>query len=224
MSTLILVLGLSWSLMAQADPGVPPAALPEEVFQHPLPDPRPATWLEISKRSQSVPVFRAKFVQVKKLVALRRPLRSSGEFLCHSERGIRWTTLEPHPVVFIITRRGLFQESEGELPVEVSTADQPMVRQMAEVFLSLFSGDEERLLEHFRVFFVGDSASWRIGLEPKGLVMQKVIRRIVLEGGQTVNSLLLLESSGDRTEVVFDPILDRPAQLTEEEEKLFREH
>jgi hypothetical protein len=218
MSTLLFVLGLTASLHGQVAPEVAPAVLAEDVFEHPLADPRPPAWQEISGRSKTAPVFRAKFVQVKKLVALRRPLRSSGEFLCHTERGISWTTFEPHRTVFIITRRGLFQAPEGEAATELSTADQPMVRQMAEVF------DEKQLLEHFRVFFVGDAANWRIGLEPKGVVLQKVIRRIVLEGGQTVKTLILHEASGDRTDVIFDPILDRPLELTEEEEKSFREH
>ncbi len=217
-----LVLALIGLQETPPTPPSPPSVAPgldSDVFQHPLAEPRPAGWQEVSKRLRAKPVFRAKFEQKKKLVALKRPLRSSGEFLFCADRGVCWDTLEPHPILFVLSPRGLFQKVEGEEPVEVKAADQPMVRQMSRVFLSLFSGDEEQLLENFQVFFSGDEKGWELGLEPRGSVMKKVITRIVLAGRDTIHSLTMIEASGDRTEIEFEPRLGLPAELTPEEER-----
>lgn len=217
----VALLGHFAHISGQTPPPPVESSKAEDVFEHPLATPRPVAWDSISKTLRSKSVFRASFEQEKKLVALKRPLRSRGKFLFAAGKGVCWDTLEPHRQLFILTPRGLFQQSHDETIVEISADEQPLVRQMTRIMLAIFSGDEEVLLEQFHVYFTGSPERWSMGLRPRKAVMKKVIRQITLSGGKTIDALKILEDSGDQTFIEFQPEADSPDELTTKEQGYF---
>jgi len=148
---------------------------------------------------------------------LRRPLRSSGSFLISAEMGLYWKSVSPFETIFIITPKALYQKSENAEPITIQAQERPIIYGFTRVFLSLFSGDTQKLDQEFDLFFSGTPDNWTIGLIPKSKIMGKLIDRVLVCGADTIRSIDFRESSGDRTQIIFDEISTDPPHLTEEE-------
>jgi len=192
----------------------------EAVFDRPL-DKDDPDFAALSAKMRDIRVLRADFEQEKKLAVLRRPLRSSGTFLFAADKGVSWRTVEPFENLFIITPDAIYQKAEGQKPLVIDVASRPVARGFTDVFIALFSGEVEGLDARFDVFFSAGAGRWAIGLKPKGKILKTLIDRVVLCGGETVESIDFLERSGDRTQIRFIDAATEPAVLSDEERARF---
>lgn len=193
---------------------------PMTVFQHPLAGENP-TFLAVTAQMRATPVLRAQFSQAKQIKALRRPLLSSGDFLFAADAGVWWNTLKPFHTTFVITSKGLRQESEDGTVKIIEASEQPIISGFTKVFMSLFGGDTSALNERFKLFFEGDAQNWRVGLQPRSKVMGKLIQSIVIEGGEHMTQIHFLESTGDLTRISFSGVQVSPATLSDQERRRF---
>ena len=175
----------------------------------------------VGARLRQVQVLRARFDQEKRIKVLRRPLISDGRFLFAPRHGVYWHTLTPFETRFVITPKGIRQQSAQKEPLVIDATEQPVIHGFTKVFLALFSGDTRELEDRFEVFFSGSASQWRIGLKPKGRIMARLIDRIVLEGTEHIETLRVTERSGDVTLISFSELTTEPAELSEEERACF---
>ena len=193
----------------------------DSVFQHPVKDNQRAGFDRVSEKLRQIKTLRARFEQEKKIVVLSRPLRSQGNFLFSAEHGIHWLTTRPFENVFIVQKDRIYQKSEGAEPLLIPLEERPAFHEMIGIFLALFSGDTQRLQNRFNLYFQGTDQQWTIGLQPKGKIIRRLVKEIVLTGGATIDTIDLREAKGDRTKISFADISLTPAQLTQEEQAKF---
>lgn len=214
-------LGVSILFLAASGRAGEPALL-HEVFAKPLDLHQPsAGFVEVSQQLQKVSLLRADFREEKKLKALQRPMKSSGKFLVASEHGLFWQTQIPRDRVFVITPKGISQLSEGNQTVSVKTEDQPIIHSFTEMFMAMFTGDTSVLQSKFHLYFTGDAAQWTLGLVPKGRMMSKMIHHIVLQGGETLEEVDIVETGGDMTHIDFSNVQVNGPSLKPEESAYF---
>lgn len=193
-----------------------------DLFENPVQMGQHETLDRVGERLQQVNVLRADFRQEKQMKMLRRPLLSSGTYLFAAEHGIYWHTVKPFDSVFMLTPQAIYQKSAGSEALAVDVATKPALAGFTQVFLSLFSGDSQVLEEKFALFFQGKDEDWQLGLRPKGMVMKKVIDRLVLQGGETVTQLDIFEANGDHTRIFFENIQTGGALSDGERERFKR--
>ena len=74
---------------------------------------------------------------------------------------------------------------------------------MSEILLSLFSGDSVTLETYFSIRVKGDTNQWNLLLEPKNNLVAAQIVSISIEGRESVESLHIIESNGDYSNLEF---------------------
>lgn len=199
------------------------ATLAHEVFKHDLKDVSQAEFQAVTAQLRQVQILRANFSQEKKIQALRRPLRSKGNFLFSTADGLFWKTTSPFDTVFVITPQGIKQISDGETTVSVKVEDQPVIHGFTEVFMAMFTGDTTVLKDKFKLYFSGDKDQWTLGLVPKGRMMKSMIHHIVLTGSDTVQHVDFAEKSGDLTKIEFQEVQANAGALNAGERKYFED-
>ena len=195
----------------------------DELFSHPATLDQLATLLAPARtplaQSQAL---RGAFEQRKFLAGIPKPLVSRGEFTFARERGVWWHTKTPFDSEFILTRDGMIQRDAGATPIKLSSQQQPALRIVADVFLSLFALDLRLLSESFDTFGMPDAQGWRLGLVPHANALGGVVARVTIHGRTRVDQVDLVDSHGDRTELVLSDDGRGSGPLAPEEEQHFR--
>ncbi len=147
--------------------------------------------------------LRGKFEQRKYLSGVPQPLVSEGEFTFARERGVWWHTRTPFESELILTRAGIVQRDAGGTPLRMSAEQQPALRIVADVFLSLFSLDPRLLAENFQTYGAADAGGWVVGLVPRAGTLGGAIARVTIHGRTRVERIELEDRHGDRTAIVL---------------------
>lgn len=183
-----------------------------DVFDHPQsaeqllegPLARPAAALRAAQ------VMRGKFIYKKFLKEIPQPLLSRGEFVFARELGIDWHTREPFDSDFVLTTQGMTQRDEGKITLQMSAGEQPAVQIVAHIFLALLSLDVGSLQNSFALFGwqqgKSGSETWQVGLRPTVSAIASVFKEAVVSGAAQVDTLVLRDANGDRTEIGFTDI------------------
>ena len=166
--------------------------------------------------------LRGTFEQRKYLAGIPKPLVSRGEFTFARDRGVWWHTRVPFDSELVLTREGMTQRDAGGTPIRLTSQQQPALRVVADVFLSLFSLDLKLLAESFDTFGIGDAHGWQLGLVPHAGALGGVVARVTIRGNTRVDHVDLVDSRGDRTELVLGDDARGAGPLTPEEEQHFR--
>lgn len=148
-------------------------------------------------------VMRGKFVYRKFLKEIPQPLVSRGDFVFVKGQGVDWHTREPFDSDFILTAAGMKQLDAGKTTLQLSASEQPAVRVVAHIFLSLLSLDMNALQSSFKLFGVQQGNQWQVGLRPTVAAIATVFSDAVVNGGAQVEGLLLHDANGDRSEISF---------------------
>lgn len=195
----ILMLLLGYAGLAQA----------ADVFDHPQtadqllkgPLSRPAAALRDAQ------VMRGKFIYKKFLKEIPQPLISRGDFLFARDLGIDWHTREPFDSDFVLTAKGMTQRDDGKVTLQMNASEQPAVQIVAQIFLSLLSLDVGSLQNSFALSGIQQgkpgSETWQVGLRPTVSAIAAVFKEAVVSGGAQVETLVLRDANGDRTEISF---------------------
>lgn len=173
-------------------------------------DAKPEPYRDFSallKGFSKIKTLSVKFREEKQIEFLLEPLKSSG-MIYFDARGERLSrhTRKPFPSILVIAKKwvGILEDSAWE----VADLDrQPVIMQIVSSFLKLLSGDRKGLEQIFDVSFTPATASgvdWKIRLTPRIEPINKIIKTITFHGqGLAVNSMKLLEVSGDETVTKF---------------------
>lgn len=196
----------------------------DPVFDMPLGEEIPEAFARINERLAKTEVIRSNYVEVKTLTVLRRPLRSKGRLVFCVGRGMHRVMTEPFMKEWIITPSKITQRhADGEIEY-LDLSALPVARAFVDAFLKVASGDVTSLRSDFHLYFRGDAENWTMGFVPRKEPMNVVIASMVLTGhGALLESLVVLETNGDRTETAFQETAVGPPLSAEEEQTIFEQ-
>lgn len=171
---------------------------------------------------QQSPIIRGDFTQSRTLAMFEQPLVSGGSFLLEKQHGLLWQQNTPFPVNLVLTQDKLRQTFANQ-PAQVITAkENPMAFYFSKIFLSVFHGDTEQLQSQFDLQFSPQNEYWQLVLTPKEAPLNAVFKSIVIQGNQDIDSLVLEEVRGDKTEITFTNQTHQPENLTDAEQAQFQ--
>ena len=141
----------------------------------------------------------ADFVQMKKIAALSRPLISKGQIWMSPEGQLIWQILKPLKSTMLIQDNSfkLFNKND-ELQPDNRNA---LVKDISSLFLTLLSGDSEKLSSMFNQILKCDENSWHLELRPKEQKLSNLISLITLSGEESLTNISFQENRGDLTTI-----------------------
>ena len=170
-----------------------------------------ATPLALLSQFKPLTIASGTFVQNKYFTVLKNPITSTGELYLDQALGFVWHTSKPIASTMILKDEGLFSIDHRQQQKQINNATP-----IATVLMSALSGDLAALESQFslaavsltKVSFTKASLTKTvysnqtcIELTPKDATIAKVMRVIELCGKDTVEHLVLFETSGNRTEI-----------------------
>jgi len=153
---------------------------------------------KISARLAEHSIVKGNFEQEKKLNRLNRTLVSSGNFLIASELGMVWDTLKPFPSVMTLGKDYIIQSRSSQRTVLSAAGNETFIR-LAEVISAVFTGNTEKLIVNFDIYFIGVINNWEMGLTPKDKFIASITEKIVIKGDSVIKSIFIYEQNGDST-------------------------
>lgn len=139
------------------------------------------------------------FEQQKMLPGLSKPLVSTGRYGLQ-DGALVWHSLSPFESTLIIKGSGLYQQLPGQEPVQLASADNPLVASLASLLPAVIQGDQAALEAHFVVS--QESAGLR--LVPKDTLLKAALEAIEVEG-QPPALIRMLEPQGGQTLIHLTP-------------------
>ena len=167
------------------------------------------------------PVMCGRFDQSKQLAGMKKPLASNGRFCVVAGKGVLWRTLQPFPSTLRLTRDEIVNYQGDRVAMRLDAKTEPTVRMINNVLFSLLSGDLGQLESLFEVDGTVDANSWNVALKARQAALEKAIGTIKLDGGAYVKNIVMSESGGDKTSIVFSAIQTGETAMTKEEAALF---
>jgi len=166
-------------------------------------------------------VLCGRFDQSKQLVGLKKPLISNGRFCVVADKGVLWRTLQPFPNTLKLTRDEIIQLRGERVALRLDAKQEPTVRMINSVLFALLAGDLAQLEKLFDVDGTAQDNSWSVTLKAREPGLAKAIGSIALDGGVYVTNIVISETGGDRTAIVFSAIQTGDGALTADEAALF---
>jgi len=173
------------------------------IFRHPLRAQTEETFLAVCQRISQHPFMRGNFEQERLLSRLDRTLRSSGSFLIAANMGMVWDTINPFPSTLVLGGDFLMQSRSGGQKTVISAQGNEAFLRMAEVISTVFSGNARALVDNFKVYFVGSTAFWELGLIPQDRAINAFAERIIMRGDTVIRSIQVFEQSGDSIKYIL---------------------
>lgn len=150
------------------------------------------------------------FAQSKTVAVLSRPLQSSGVLGLSANLDLVWQTLQPLKSTLVINAAGLQQFDRHD--VLVSELDLPLAQALAQVFLSVLSGNTQAIATAFTQTLHCEGDAWELQLVPVDAGFAQVISEITVNGAATIAKLAFREARGDYTEILLSAPLQRPLE------------
>lgn len=183
-----------------------------------------AQLVDLSQKLNLGETVRGNFVQSRQLKVLKKPLISQGQFIFDKEQGLIWQQIKPFESLLILKDKQLIQrDSQGRVQVskaDASASAAAMGDLLPSLVRAMLGGDISGLSENFELHFLSTDklnteklspeklspeklnpeslspgSQWQLGLTPKDPLMKKAIANMVLEGGDTLQSLVLLSAA-----------------------------
>ena len=194
--------------------------LQEDVFRHPLGPQTMEAFGTTCSRLAEHSLIKGTFEQEKTLSRLGRSLKSSGNFIIAAEMGMVWDTIKPFPSTLTLGKDYLIQSRpSGQKTVISAQGNETFVR-MADVISAVFSGQSQRLLENFDVYYYDAGAAWELGLSPRDMAIGSFMERIIIKGDTAIRSIRIYEQGGDTITYILSNH-SYPAELNAHDENLF---
>lgn len=214
-STIILIFCFvtTWALMAQE----------KDLFSFPVTtEASKAQFKKIAGKLQENKIVRSEFKQSKTIKALKRPLLSDGIFLIALGKGLYFETTKPFEQLTVITPDYLIQKDSGGNISKLNADAHPLLQKSTESFLSIFSGKTDSLYKQYDIYLMEEDANWQIGLTPKeNNESKEYIGKIIFKGSLHLNTLIMIEKSGNVTTIEFSNHKVDQGDLSDEEIKKF---
>ena len=181
----------------------------------------------------------ARFREVKEVSLLSAPIETRGELaFAPPDRFVRRTREPAATALYVDAEQLVFRDEAGGETVDL--AADPVARRFVENLVVLWSGDLEALRERYEVSFEAEpqtepqtgpagetdpaaGARWQLRLRPRSAPMRDFVREIALRGaGPRLETMVLVESDGDRTTTTFEALETDHVFSAEELERTFR--
>jgi hypothetical protein len=168
-------------------------------------------------------VLRGKFEQTRHLQGFHNALVSQGDFVVARDRGVLWETRKPFPSTTVIGKsRVLTRQADGSTEVVLDASHSPAASVVNALMLAMLGGDLDGMSKYFTLNETRlPAGAWRIELLPRKTALAHVFERIVLQGDRYVRSVHMEEKGGDVTDIVFQSMLETPAELDASEARQF---
>ena len=173
------------------------------------------------ERLASSPGFRADFVETRHLSLLDAPLESRGTLYFLPQNQMARHVEHPEPAVMIASGSVVhMRDSYGTETLDLS--GYPAAKRLIEQFSVTLRGDLRALRERYEVEFELEERRWVLKLKPRSVLLKKLIASIRLAGeGETLDSMVTVDSSGDRTDTRFRNVRAHYAFGSEERDRVF---
>ena len=167
-----------------------------------------AQLVALSQKLNLGETVRGHFVQSRQLKVLKKPLISQGQFIFDQTQGLIWQQIKPFESLLILKDKQLIQrDSQGRVQVskaDASASAAAMGDLLPSLVRAMLGGDISGLSENFELHFLitdrlSPDGQWQLGLTPKDPLMKKAIANMVLEGDDTLQSLVLLSAAPNVT-------------------------
>jgi len=191
-----------------------------DVFRHPLTPQTQSAFLATSLRLAEQPFIRGDFELERTLTRLNRSIRSSGTFIIAAQLGMLWDTASPFPSTLVMGEDFLIQSRPGGQRTVLSAQGNETFLRMAEVISAVFSGNAQRLVDNFAIYYSGSPASWELGLVPLDRAINVFAERITMRGDTVIRSIHITEQNGDSIQYLLSNH-SFPAALPDDEQALF---
>lgn len=168
----------------------------------------------IAQRMKTADILRGQFVQEKYFSIMKQPLKSTGTFTMHHEKGIWWHNDTPIPGDLILSDTGILQRSHNGSTQRHASSQQPALKLMTDIIRQLVSGDWQQLSKHFDITATASAENanvttdeWSATLTPKpGSLFDSYAQSVELKGGAYVSFIAIYEKSGDKTRIEFSEL------------------
>lgn len=181
MRRLIALVALLFACTAQAAP-----ALVDDVLAH------------LAKH----PTVRADFTQTRENPALAEPQVSKGELLFVVGHGMLWHTREPYDDTLVFTAGGTSRVDAQGNAQRVLDANRG-VGQVTSMLQGLLAGKSDEAARQFDIAADGDTTHWTLRFTPRQSRMARVLKSIVLTGGEFLDGIDVNMANGESTRIAF---------------------
>ena len=169
----------------------------QDVFNHPLRQQDMDAFKTICASLSEHSIVRGNFEQEKILSRLNRSLKSSGNFIIAGDLGMVWETLKPFPSALSLGKDYIIQSRAGGQKTVLSAQGNETFVRLADVISAVFSGNAQRLLDNFQVYYSGSPGAWELGLLPLDKAIASCADRITMTGDAVIKSIIINEQNGD---------------------------
>lgn len=177
---------------------------------------------ELQQRFTEQPVVRAHFEQTRTIKDLPQPLRSNGEMLIARDSGLLWDQKAPFPMTLLLDDSRMVQTINGQPPQTITADTNPQMFQFNHLLRALFQADRKVLEENFRIDFKDlGNGRWSLVLTPTTTPLDKIFASLDLGGATYLESIVLNDKQGDRTNIALSRHQLTPASLTDAERQRF---
>lgn len=153
----------------------------------------------VRERLQQPEWLRGEFTQTKKVPGFAKPLVSTGNFIAARGRGVVWRTLKPFASELRLTQNEIRATQGGQTSMRLDAAREPAVRLITTLMFATLNGDVSGLAELFELSGSTRGTGWQLTLVPKPGALQRVLKKVELEGDGFVRRIQLFEANGDES-------------------------
>jgi outer membrane lipoprotein-sorting protein len=167
----------------------------EAVFAFPLGE--AGRFSELCADLSGHPFIRGTFVQTKTISRLNRSLVSEGNFIIARDMGMVWETLKPFPSTMTAGRDYLLQSTPSGTKTRLDARGNETFLRFSDTISAVFSGDAQKLLDNFTVYFTEAGGVWTMGLVPSEKAIRTFAARIIMSGeASLIRTVTLHEQNG----------------------------
>lgn len=171
---------------------------------------------QIAAQARQTPVLRADFVQTKTMMALKRPLISTGRMVLSSEQGVVWLLETPVRVGYVLSDQRVVEIDVQGVPRVRQASDVPGLAQISRTFQAMIGGNLDALRDQFDISASGTPARWEMLLRPRQRQTAAFLESLRLAGGRHVERITIVEANGDTTTLQMKNVNTETALLRDE--------
>jgi hypothetical protein len=149
----------------------------------------------------------ARFIEVKMMASLSRPLQSSGRLYYRRPAHLEKVTVEPQAESLIVDGNWLTLAEDDAAPRDIDLNGEPVLRGIVDAIRGTLAGDLDALRRFYLVSLEGDIRAWRLTLIPTDPGVAQLITTTTIEGaGTSLRAVQTRQINGDNTRMTITPV------------------
>jgi outer membrane lipoprotein-sorting protein len=149
---------------------------------------------------------RAKFVELRYIALLDKPLQASGEMLFTPPNRLEKRTVLPKAETMVLDKDTLSLERD-QRKYTIHLANRPEAQAFVESIRNTLAGNRQALEQDYALKLEGESQAWVLTLVPSEPTIASLLKRITVRGSQNqVRRIEYLQADGDRSEISIEPL------------------